>query len=160
MQYSSVQSPIWADPDHTAINCRVTFEGLGEVPYTASPTDTVAHSREIFEAAIGGQFGAIAPYVEPPGPTHQQIQAAFTNAIQRRLDDFARTRNYDGILSACSYATSGNAQFAAEASYCVSARDATWATGYEILAAVLSGQRAMPTVDQVMTELPPLEWPQ
>jgi len=69
MQYSNVHGPVWADPDHTAINCMVTFEGLGEVPYTASPTDSVVHSRAIFAAAADGQFGAVAPYVAPaPGP--------------------------------------------------------------------------------------------
>lgn len=97
---------------------------------------------------------------EPEPPTDAEILAAFTAAIQLRLDTFARTRSYDGILSACTYVTSSVPKFAGEAAYCVGARDATWATGYQILADVQAGDRAMPTVDQVMTELPPLEWPQ
>lgn len=96
---------------------------------------------------------------DPYAPSPSEVQASFTAAIQARLDAFARTRNYDGILSACSYVSSGVPAFAAEAAYCVAARDATWATGYEILAAVTGGQRAMPTVEQVMAELPALEWP-
>jgi hypothetical protein len=100
----------------------------------------------------------------PPPPTpEEQLEAqkaAFTNAIQQRLDAFAQTRNYDGIMSAATYATSTNAKFRAEGQYAVEARDATWAAGYTILDAVLAGERPMPTLEEVMAELPPLEWPE
>ncbi|MDL2266754.1 hypothetical protein LJC46_02045 [Desulfovibrio sp. OttesenSCG-928-G15] len=86
-------------------------------------------------------------------------QAAFTAAIQARLDTFAQGRNYDSALACATYATSTNPRFAAEGQYMVEARDATWATGYEILDAVISGARAMPTIDDVLAELPPLSWP-
>jgi hypothetical protein len=95
--------------------------------------------------------------VDPP--TTEQIIAALTAAIQKRLDDFARTRGYDGILSACTYATSTNAKFSAEGQYCVTARDATWAKCYEIMAAVQAGTRPMPTLETIMLELPVLAWP-
>jgi len=49
---------------------------------------------------------------------------------------------------------------AAEGQFMVEARDATWATGYEILNAVLSGQRPMPSIEEVIAELPPLAWPE
>lgn len=89
-----------------------------------------------------------------------EILAKFTAFIQGRLDSFAQTRMYDGILSACSYVASGVPKFAAEAAYCVGARDATWAKGYEIMAAVTGGARPMPTIEQVEAELPKLAWPQ
>jgi hypothetical protein len=87
-------------------------------------------------------------------------KAAFTAAIQQRLDAFAQTRGYDGILSAATYATSAVTKFAAEGQYAVEARDATWADAYAILDAVLSGQRPMPTIEEVMEELPELAWPE
>ena len=93
-------------------------------------------------------------------PTAPEIIAAYTAAIQKRLDDFARTRNYDGILSAATYATSAVAKFKAEGQYAVEARDATWAKGYEILAAVEAGTRAATTLDELAVELPALAWPQ
>jgi len=93
-------------------------------------------------------------------PPAAEIIAAYTAAIQKRLDDFARTRNYDGILSAATYATSAVAKFKAEGQYAVEARDATWAKGYEILAAVEAGTRAAPTLDELAAELPALVWPQ
>jgi hypothetical protein len=80
--------------------------------------------------------------------------------VQARLDTFAATRNYAGILSACTYATSGVPRFAAEGQYCVEARDATWARCYEMLAEVQAGTRPMPSgYADIEGELPVLAWP-
>lgn len=84
----------------------------------------------------------------------------FTDAIQKRLDEFARTRNYDDIKSACTYALSGVAKFKAEGQACVNLRDATWSAAYNILANVLAGTRPMPTsIADIEADLPALEWP-
>ena len=95
----------------------------------------------------------------PPPPTTEQTVAQYMAAVQKHLDDFARTQNYDGILSAASYATSTVPKFAAEGQYAVEARDATWAKCYEVLAAVEAGSRPMPTLDELLAELPVLTWP-
>lgn len=93
-------------------------------------------------------------------PTQQQIADQFTAAIQQRLDDFARTRNYDGILSACTYATSTVAKFKTEGQACVNLRDATWAAAYTILANVQAGKRPMPTsIADIEADLPAAVWP-
>lgn len=97
--------------------------------------------------------------VNPP-PTPEQIIAQYTAGVQQHLDNFARTRNYDGILSAVTYATSQELKFKTEGQYAVGARDATWAKCYEILAAVETGSRPMPTLDGLLAELPVLVWPQ
>lgn len=97
---------------------------------------------------------------DTPPPTAEQIIAQYTGAVQQQhLDAFARTRNYDGILSAATYATSAVPKFKAEGQYAVEARDATWAKCYEILAAVEAGTRPMPTLDELLAELPVLTWP-
>lgn len=93
-----------------------------------------------------------------PAPVEHVI-AAVQQAVQQRLDDFARTRNYDSILSAATYATSAVAKFAAEGQYAVQARDASWAACYQVMADVQSGTRPMPSVEQVLAELPVLVWP-
>lgn len=80
-------------------------------------------------------------------------------AVQLRLDTFARTRNYDGILSASTYAASTVPKFASEGQYCVGVRDTTWNACYAILADVQAETRPMPTLAQIMSELPVLEWP-
>lgn len=107
-------------------------------------------------AQIGGEWYEAYTVESVSTP---EIVAAVTAAVQRRLDDFARTHNYDGILSACTYATSSVPKFAAEGQYAVEARDQTWATCYQIMGEVLRGLRPMPSLDQVMSELPTLEWP-
>jgi hypothetical protein len=88
------------------------------------------------------------------------LQQEIVDATQQRLDDFAATRNYDGILSLCTYATSTVPKFQTEGQYGVEARDATWAKLYEMLAEVQAGTRPMPTgYADVEPELPVLEWP-
>lgn len=109
-----------------------------------------AYSPSLF---VDGNFVSERPRFEA------ETQAAYVAAIQKRLDDFARTRNYDGILSAATYATSTATTFKAEGQYAVEARDMTWAKAYEILAEVISGNRAAPTLNELLAELPPLEWP-
>jgi hypothetical protein len=90
----------------------------------------------------------------------QALQAAIVQATQARLDEFARTRAYDGILSACTYATSGVPKFAAEGQYCVNARDLTWAALYAIQAQVQAGTRPAPARFQDLeADLPALQWP-
>jgi hypothetical protein len=98
----------------------------------------------------------ILPFVKSP----EQLQAKIVAATQKRLDDFARTRNYDGILSACTYATSTVPKFAAEGQYCVNARDNTWASLYTILGEVQAGTRPAPDgYEDVSGDLPELGWP-
>lgn len=89
-----------------------------------------------------------------------RVQRKIVASTQQRLDDFAKTRNYDGILSACTYATSPTAQFSTEGQYAVEARDATWAKLYQILAEVQAGTRPMPSgYADIESELPVLAWP-
>lgn len=87
-------------------------------------------------------------------------QDGIVAATQQRLDGFARTRNYDGILAACTYATSAVAKFAAEGQCAVVARDATWSKLHEILADVENGKRpAHVAFGDIEAELPALNWP-
>ena len=85
---------------------------------------------------------------------------SIVDATQKRLDDFAHTRNYDGILSLCTYATSAVPKFKREGLYGVEARDATWAALYTILAEVEAGTRPPPSgFADVEANLPALAWP-
>lgn len=96
----------------------------------------------------------------PPQKSPEEVQAEIIAATQKRLDDFAQTRSYDGVLSLCTYAASTNAKFAAEGKYGVEARDATWAKLYQMLAEVEAGARPMPAgFADVEPELPVLKWP-
>lgn len=88
----------------------------------------------------------------------EYIKNQVITRVQSSLDTFARSRGYDGIISACTYVTSTVPQFASEAQRCVQLRDSMWSACYAILAAVQAGTRTMPTVNEVLAELPQLTW--
>jgi hypothetical protein len=82
--------------------------------------------------------------------------ASFSNHVQEHLDKTAQTRNYDGIMSLCTYATSTNEKFRREGQAGVEWRDAVWSKCYEILEEVQAGTRTAPT--DIISELPVFTW--
>ena len=59
----SARLPRWNDPEHTSLNLLAVFDDgsatFGEVPFTASPDDSEAHGRELFQRAVAGEFGDV-----------------------------------------------------------------------------------------------------
>jgi hypothetical protein len=88
------------------------------------------------------------------------LKLSYANIVQNRLDAFAKTRNYDSILSAATYATSIVPKFQQEGQYAVQVRDQTWQKLYELLEEVELGTRPMPSGFQdIEPLLPTLAWP-
>lgn len=140
---------------HGTVDMEIDHPAYGWIPFTASPDDTEAHGRELHADALAGTLGAIAAADPPPALT----AANFTAAVQAHLDATARTRNYDGILSACSYATSTNLPFSVEGQACVAWRDAVWLYCYQQLALVQAGTRSIPaSTAAFIAELPAISW--
>ena len=90
-----------------------------------------------------------------PTKTLEQIRTEYENAIQAHLDDTAKAKGYDDILSACSYASAPN-PFQDESVKIVGWRGSIWEYCYNELAKVDSGARSMPTIDAFIQELPAL----
>jgi hypothetical protein len=139
----------------------VQFYGTeGEVEYNDgrpnAAIDSVAEFQPLIDRWQVAHDIATAP---PPPPTPEQIIAGLTREVQAHLDATARTRNYDGILSLCSYAASAHPTFVAEGLAGVAWRDAVWAACYAVMAAVQAGTRAAPTPAELLAELPPMVWP-
>ena len=94
--YSQVKNPVWANAQHTAIDCEVNFNHLPDefVPFTADSADVMEYSKTIFDECVAGQYGAIAEYVAPPvveytpppAPTKEQIMAKLLE-IQSQLEN-------------------------------------------------------------------------
>jgi hypothetical protein len=111
----------------------------------------------------------------PPSPFHywqdgqwvEDIEAArqaainqFKVAIQAHIDATAQSKDYDDAKSLATYVNSTIPQWAAEAQVFVAWRDAVWAYALAELNKVLNGQRPQPTVEEFLTELPKIEWPE
>lgn len=132
------------------------------------PADAVEITVEEHQALLEGQsqgkliqadINGRPVLADPLPPTPEQIVASMTAKVQEHMDVKARERNYDGILSLCTYATSLNAKFAAEGQAGVEWRDAVWVKCYAVLAEVEAGLREQPTVEQLIAELPVFVWP-
>lgn len=67
IEYTNARNPVWANAQQTTIDIEVNFEHLDEeyVLFTADPLDVEAHSVEIYNRAVAGDFGAIADYTPP-----------------------------------------------------------------------------------------------
>jgi hypothetical protein len=124
-------------------------EDHAHIPFASGNAD---YQQYLAEVAAG-----TAVFVPSDPPSVDQ----YTAAVQAWLDDTAEERNYDHILSACSYVTSTNPLFQAEGQACVAWRDAVWASCYQIMGNVQAGNRAAPaTTEDLIAELPTIVWPQ
>lgn len=112
----------------------------------------------LIDASLGGTIGDLwdgRQFVTPVvTPTVQE----YTEAVQTHLDDAAKTKNYDDIVSACSYAGAPN-PFQAEGQAFLTWRADCWNKCYSIQADVANGLRTAPTIDALIAELPALVLP-
>lgn len=88
--------------------------------------------------------------------SEEELQKYFTAFVQNHLDVEAAKLGYDNCNSVCTYVDTGVAKFDAEGRAFRMWRSAVWAKGYEILAQVQSGERAIPTEEELLAELPEL----
>ena len=87
----------------------------------------------------------------------------FDSAVEKRLNDFAATRRYNALCPASNYKDSHIAQYAVEGQYCYKMLAETYAKCEELLEKymplVISGEREIPTWEEIEAQLPVLEWP-
>lgn len=87
-----------------------------------------------------------------------RIQSDYEAAIQGHLDATAQQRGYDSMLSACSYAAGSHPKFSVEGRDCIAWRSAVWEAAFKIMADVQAKNRPLPTIEEVIAELPPMVW--
>jgi hypothetical protein len=92
-----------------------------------------------------------------PPPSQEQIKAQIKSQLTATVDDYlnseAQASGYDSIISACSYAGAPN-PFQAESQAFITWRGNVWATCHTIMADVEVGTRAIPTSEELVSELP------
>ncbi len=97
----------------------------------------------------GGKFKAPLPYQ----PTQLDIVKEFESKIQSHLDETARSKGYDNIMTACSYAGAPN-PFENEAKAFITWRGEVWAYAFAELVKVQEGRRQVPDLEEFIAELP------
>lgn len=101
--------------------------------------------------------GTYSEYI-PPLPTIEALKIVLEKAVEGWLDETVQQRRYKDIVTACSYAASTDHIFAAEGIACVKWRDAVWRKYFDVLAEIEAGTREFSTVEDLLAELPVLEW--
>jgi hypothetical protein len=95
---------------------------------------------------------------EAPGPTFAQRTASMLAVVECRLNEAARRKGYDGILSAALRAGYPG-PFHDEGVAFATWMDATYHACYSILAQVQAGEIPEPTEAELLEMLPALELP-
>ena len=61
------KNPIYNNEEETAILLTVKWEEFNEeMPFGACSYDSMPHGVDLYNRALAGEFGPIAPYVAPP----------------------------------------------------------------------------------------------
>lgn len=162
MKYTKVTNPVFISKDGQAIECMVEFDHLSyECPFIARPNDSEAHGKEIFRRALAGDFGPISPFVEE-SPAVETASEESENILTKdsakklvsdMLDEEARARGYDDIISACSYAAGPN-PFQKESLLFLEWRGNVWQKFFKIWAFVENGASPTPTREELLSVLP------
>ena len=84
------------------------------------------------------------------------IAKMYEREVEQLLNSTAKEHRYDSIDTACSYASVEN-PFQEESKLFVSWRGNVWAYCYQILNDVKEKKRAIPSLDELMAELPKFE---
>jgi len=92
-------------------------------------------------------------------PINPPAVQSYVELIQKHLDKQAQLRSYDSILSLCSYASSSDRIFAAEAAAGIECRDACWRLSYDLLAQAEVDPTKAPTPEELQAMLPAIKWP-
>jgi hypothetical protein len=88
-------------------------------------------------------------------PTVSEIQLTLVNAVQNHLDQKAQSLGYDDIKTAVTYADEpAVAKFQQEGKALRAWRSRCWGYCYSALDSVMAGSRSIPTVDELILELP------
>lgn len=88
-----------------------------------------------------------------------QVQAATIVAIQNLLDTTAKSHGYDDLRSTVSYIGSSVPKWNNEGLRARAWRDECWVKAQQIQDAVKAGTRTLPTVAEVLAEMPAADWP-
>lgn len=133
---------VFTDPEKNSKPCTAPNE---------SPYDT-PENRAIVAEVIANYDTLAAEFVQ------QQLMVEVVSAVQSFLDTTAQQRGYDNIFTLISYVTSTNPVFQREGQAGLFWRDRVWETCLQIKNDVIAEIRPVPTEEEVLAEMPVIDW--
>lgn len=135
------------------------YEGMeyavGSVIASANEPTNIGGPARWAQADKNAEWREVVP---TPADIAAEIQRTLINAVQSHLDAAARAAGYDDIKSAVTYADEPAVpKFQQEGQRFRAWRSLVWAACYVMLDDVMAGTRAVPTVDELLAELPKME---
>ena len=117
----------------------------------------LASLRHKKEETTGEQADVVFEDID--AATIERIKYLSKIKVQALMDEFASSKEYDGIASACSYKDSNIPNFKADAEKCIAFRDNTWMALYFYFDRIASGELTVPKDSaEIMSQLPELVW--
>ena len=75
------KNPVYADEEGSTIALTVKFEEVNEeIPFGANAYDPMPYGVVLYQNALAGLYGPIAPYVPPPKPKAAENQPSVGGA--------------------------------------------------------------------------------
>lgn len=102
--------------------------------------------------------GAYYEVVAVPEPSIEEKLAAIEAAIDAHIASVMQARTYDSITSCITYLGSTNPRWDSDARDALAWRTAVWERAYALLNAWQSGQIDELTTEQVVAQLPKMQW--
>lgn len=134
----------------------------GELPLRSTPTKPpkLTGTQVARWTGQGWEKLAQAPEIEPPQELPESVAARYEAAVQSVLDGAAKTRGYDNLFTAISYAEEPAVpRFQADGQAFRRWRSLVWDYAHTEMNAVLAGEKPQPDLDTFLASLPVLELP-
>lgn len=155
--YAAAPSSISTDPIQGGIEITVEQYNEALTSLTSSEDNRIISTENGIFALIELP---VEPEPEPEPPTQEEVIESFRWAIQAHIDNVAHIKKYDSGTSFASYVSSTNPTWANEALTFVAWRDSVWEYSYSELDKVMSGERSEPSIEEFISELPVIVWPE
>lgn len=134
--------------DETTGRCGVVGFGADSEFY-----ENMGMIEQEVEQSADGSFYLAGMLPVPPAPTVEQIIAKFEQVVSRKIDETAQENDFDNILTCTKYTGFDNV-FREHAEALLAWNAACWVKCHQVLDAVTSGTRSIPTAEELIAELP------
>lgn len=95
----------------------------------------------------------------PITPSIEELINKYKIIIEQEINNVAISKQYDSGVSCASYALSSNPKWKAEAQCFIDWRDLVWNYLYVLIATIEENQQPIPCIQQIINNLPIIQWP-